>query len=129
MPYILRGGNEAASEQAHATAWCAHCFGACPVAASVVMELRSALPASVLVECTDVGLLHSPAGSGLQDGAWGLCVAALAAMDVGRRAHMAMAVKASGPGVVLSNDQTFITDFTPCHHQSECSRFAGFDHH
>ncbi len=82
-----------------------------PVAASVVTELRCGLPASVLVGWSDVWLLHSPAGCGLHDGVWGLVLAALTAMDFGRRAHIAMAFEASSLGAVLNNDQTLVTDF------------------
>ena len=34
-------------------------------------------------------------------------------MDFGRRAHIAMAIEASGPGAILNDDQTLISDFFP----------------
>jgi hypothetical protein len=85
--------------------WRAHHFWACPVAAAVVAELQSALPARCPpLTCAEVWLLRAPPG--MHPGVWGVvCAAALEAMERGRRALWALGQSR------LDSSQTLITSF------------------
>ncbi len=62
-----------------------HFFWECPVAQAVVSELQRCLPAGVLLSRAHVWLLQSPAPQ-VNLGVWrAVCLAALSAMDTGRR--------------------------------------------
>mgnify|MGYP006279217897 CR=1 FL=1 len=65
----------------------AHHFHACPVARAVFACLQAALPAGTpSIQRWHVWLAEPPAGAGLHSGVWlVVCLAALTAMDVGRR--------------------------------------------
>lgn len=70
----------------------AHHFDACPVARAVYASMQAALPAGApSIQRWHVWLAEPPAGAGLHRGVWlVVCLAALTAMDTGRRCLVAV---------------------------------------